>query len=166
MLIPIPQLPPSARTWIYQANRALLFPEVEIIKSALTEFCQQWAAHGQPLESNFEIRENRFVILLVNEESHAASGCSIDGSVRVMKGLQQQLGIDFFDRTQVPFWIENQIQTFPTTQLKAAFATGQLTSQSITFNTLAATKSELDQSWKILAEKSWLIKYWPKSALS
>lgn len=159
MLIPINQLPPSTRAWIYQANRMLSSIEVEIIKSALTEFCQQWAAHGQALESNFEIRENRFVILLVNEESHAASGCSIDGSVRVMKELQQQLGIDFFDRTQVPFWIENRIQTFATTQLKEAFATGQITNQSITFNTLAATKSELEQSWKIPVEKSWLAKY-------
>lgn len=166
MIIPINQLPPSTRTWIYQANRMLSSTEAEIIKSALTEFCQHWAAHGQALESNFEIRENRFVILLVNEESHAASGCSIDGSVRVMKELQQQLGIDFFDRTQVPFWIENQIQTFATTQLKSAFATGQIASQSITFNTLAATKSELEQSWKMPVEKSWLIKYLPKPALS
>jgi hypothetical protein len=43
--------------------------------------------------------------------------------------------------------------------LKAAFATGQLTSQSITFNTLAATKSELDQSWKMLVQISWIAKY-------
>jgi hypothetical protein len=143
MLIPINRLPLSTRAWIYQANRMLSSTEVEIIKSALTEFCQQWAAHGQPLESNFEIRENRFVILLVNEESHAASGCSIDGSVRVMKGLQQQLGIDFFDRTKIPFLVNNQ-----------------------TFNTLAATKSELEQNWKMSVEKSWLIKYLPKPALS
>lgn len=164
MLTAINDLPSSTRTWIYQVNRMLSSTEIEIIKSALTEFCQQWAAHGQPLESNFEIRENRFVILLVNEESHAASGCSIDGSVRVMKGLQQQLGIDFFDRTQIAFYNDGQITTYSLAEVKKALADGRLSNQSLTFNTLASSKAELEQ-WKILVEKSWLIKYLSKPAL-
>jgi hypothetical protein len=166
MIAPISQLPDSTRVWIYQANRTITLQEAEVIKSTLSEFCQQWAAHGQPMESNFEIRENRFVILLVNEENNAASGCSIDGSVRVMKDLQQQLDIDFFDRTKIPFLVNNQIETFPTAKLKVAFVDGLLNDQSITFNTLAATKAELERNWKLSVEKSWLAKYLPKPALS
>ncbi len=163
MLASLDSLPNHTRVWIYQGNREFTLREIEIINATLTAFCQQWAAHGAPLQSNFVIRENRFVILLVNEEAHASSGCSIDGSVRVMKGLQQQLDIDFFDRTQVAFWISNQIQTFATAELKNAFSSGKLSSQSILINTLASTKHELDLNWKIEVQNSWLKKYLPVS---
>ncbi|MFM7856900.1 MAG: hypothetical protein ACKO96_34480 [Flammeovirgaceae bacterium] len=163
MLSDFSKLPPDTRVWVYQANKTLTPSEEEIVQKALQAFCVEWQAHGQPLESNFEIRDHRFVILYVNEETHAASGCSIDGSVRVMKGLQQQLNIDFFDRTQVAFLIGATIQAIPITKLRNAFTEGVLTPDSITFNTLATTKVEIEKKWRLAAENTWLVKYLPNA---
>lgn len=79
-----------------------------------------------------------------------------------MKALQQRLRIDFFDRTQVPFLQNEKIETIAISKLKNAFANGSLSPQTVTFNTLAATKSEIDQHWMVTAEKTWLAKYLPK----
>lgn len=162
MLVDISKLPPSTRVWVYQADKDLNAEEERIVANELNAFCNRWEAHGQPLQSNFEIRHHRFVLLFVNEDAHAASGCSIDGSVRVMKGLQQQLNIDFFDRTQVAFLLNGKIETIGISKLKNAFAVGTLSPQTITFNTLGATKSEIDKNWQLAAEKTWLAKYLPR----
>ncbi|MFM8850495.1 MAG: hypothetical protein ACKOE5_08875 [Cytophagales bacterium] len=162
MLVDVSNLPPSTRVWVYQADRALTIQEKRIIAIERLADCNRWQALGQPLQSNFDIRHHRFVLLFVNEDTHAASGCSIDGSVRVMKGLQQQLNIDFFDRTQVAFLLNGKIETIGISKLKNSFADGTLNPQTITFNTLGATKSEIDQNWQLAAEKTWLAKYLPK----
>ena len=162
MLVDISKLPPSTRVWVYQADRNLSIEEEQSIANELNAFCNRWEAHGQPLQSNFEIRHHRFVLLFVNEDAHAASGCSIDGSVRVMKALQQQLNIDFFDRTQVAFLLNRKIETIGISKLRNAFADGKLSPQTITFNTLGATKSDIDKNWQLAAEKTWLAKYLPR----
>ncbi|MFM8913989.1 MAG: hypothetical protein ACKOE6_13910 [Flammeovirgaceae bacterium] len=162
MRVDISNLPPATRVWVYQAGQDLDADQERLIADQLSAFCSQWEAHGQALQSNFEVRNHRFVLLYVNEDAHAASGCSIDGSVRVMKALQQRLRIDFFDRTQVPFLQNEKIETIAISKLKNAFANGSLSPQTVTFNTLAATKSEIDQHWMVTAEKTWLAKYLPK----
>src|SRR5882757_1942285 len=166
MYIPFEKLPPLSRVWVYQADRSFSPDEEKIIFETLTGFCSAWEAHGDPLKTSFKIEFNRFVILSVDESSAGASGCSIDGSVRVLKDLGNQCNINFFDRTKVAFLVNGKIETYPLNELKSLFASAQLKPSMQTFNTLVASKGEWEESWKITAEKSWLIKYLPKDALS
>ncbi len=96
MHVPFEKLPGHSRLWIYQANRPLTADEKEYLTQGLKDLCDQWSAHGVPLRTSFALPFDRFVVLAVDE---GASGCSIDSSVRFLKGLQEKLGIDFFDRT-------------------------------------------------------------------
>jgi hypothetical protein len=166
MHISFDQLPPDSRVWVYQAGRSLSQGEVEIVSDALKEFCSQWSAHGNPLETSFIIKHNQFIVLSVNENTAGASGCSIDGSVRVLKELSTQLKIDFFDRAKVAFLIEGEIKPYSLQELPMLFKSGALAATSITFNNLVPDKVSFEQNWKIIAEKSWLTKYLPKGALS
>lgn len=166
MYIPFDKLPPSARIWIYQADRSFSAEEEKIIFETLAGFCSTWEAHGNPLQTSFRIELNRFVILSVDENAAGASGCSIDGSVRVLKDLGNRCNINFFDRTKVAFLVDGAIETHPMNQLKSLFESTRLKPSTQTFNTLVATKGEWDANWKTTPEKSWLIKYLPKDALS
>ncbi|MBI1768630.1 MAG: hypothetical protein HYR67_09675 [Bacteroidetes bacterium] len=166
MYIPFYQLPPDSRVWINQADRSFSDAEEKIISNSLELFCTQWSAHGNPLETSFAIKHNQFIVLSVNENAAGASGCSIDGSVRVLKELGQQLSIDFFDRTKIAFLSEGEIKLYSIQDLSMLFKSGTLSGSSITFNNLVADKIGFEKSWKISAEKSWLAKYLPKSALS
>jgi len=166
MFIPFEKLPPQSRIWIYQSDRPFSTDEEKVIFNSLMDFCSQWGAHGNPLETSFKIEYHRFVILAVDESRAGASGCSIDGSVRVLKELGNQLIIDFFDRSRIAFLESENIQTYSLHQLKSLFESRQLTSVSQTFNNLVADKAEWENNWKTSVQKSWLTKYLPKDALS
>jgi hypothetical protein len=166
MFVLFEKLPATARIWIYQSNRPLSAEEEKTISSSLQSFCSQWEAHGYPLYTSFKIEYHRFVILSVDESSAGASGCSIDGSVRVLKALGDQLNVNFFDRSNIAFIEDEKIQTYPLIKLKALFESARLTPHSQTFNNLVASKAEWETSWKISAQKSWLTKYLPKDTLS
>jgi hypothetical protein len=166
MFIPFEKLPPHSRVWIYQSDRPFSVDEENIISNSLLSFCSQWEAHGNSLQTSFKIEYHQFVILTVDESSAGASGCSIDGSVRVLKELGNQLNIDFFDRSRVAFLESEKIRSYSLNQLKSLFQSGDLTSASQTFNNLVASKAELEINWKISVQKSWLTKYLPKDTLS
>ena len=166
MYIPFEQLPANSRVWVYQADRAFSFEEEKIIAQSLTRFCADWVAHGNPLRTSFRIEYRQFVILSVDESSAGASGCSIDGSVRVLKELGARLTIDFFDRTRVAFLINGEIETHPLSQLGVLFESARLKPSTQVFNNLVATKSAWEKTWEVTAENSWLVKYFPKDALS
>lgn len=166
MFIPFEKLPPYSRIWIYQADRPFSVDEGKVISDSLINFCSQWEVHGNPLQTSFKIEHHQFVILMVDESSAGASGCSIDGSVRVLKELGNHLNIDFFDRSRVAFLKGEKVLTYSLSQLKSLFLSGELTSTSQTFNNLVASKAELETNWKTSVQKSWLTKYLPKDTLS
>jgi len=165
MYIPFEELRAESRVWVYQGKRTLSSSELEAVSKLLYSFCAQWAAHGQPLKTSFKIEKEQFIVMAVDEDFHNPSGCSIDSSVGVLRQIQSTIGVDFLDRSIVPFLLDNQVTLVPLTEIKAAFASGRLNSNSITFNTLAATKSEFNLHWQIPAEKSWMVKYLPKTTL-
>jgi hypothetical protein len=166
MFVSFETLPDTARIWIYQSTRKFDSQELKKISETATAFCEQWTAHGHPLKTSFKIDHQQFLILVVDEASAGASGCSIDGSVRMLKQLQSELGIDFFDRTKIAFLVENEVLLVNTPDLKKAFADGVLNSASLTFNILSATKEELEKGWIVPAGKTWLSKYLTKSAVA
>ncbi len=131
------ELSPESRLWIYQASRIFTSAEEQLINEQLDAFCHQWAAHGHPLKTSFKVEHHQFIILAADESYHLPSGCSIDSSVHVIKSLQSQTGIDFFDRTQIAFLIEGTIRLFPMAKLKEEFANRTLTAETLSFNNLA-----------------------------
>ncbi len=159
MFLPFNQLPPTARVWVYQANRNFTAAEEEALAEQLTSFCQQWKAHGADLNSSFLLKYNRFVVLGVDESANMASGCSIDASVNKLKQLEAMFGLNFMDRTQVAFLKNDELFIEPLPRVKAKVAEGKITADTPTFNNLVATVDEFKSSWIIPAKVSWLKRY-------
>jgi len=166
MFIPFETLPANARVWIYQSDRYLTGEEEDYLLTELKPFCEQWNAHGQPLRTSFKIEHHFFVVLAVDENYNDASGCSIDGSVRILKSFQEKFGINFLDRSRVAFQLNNEINSFALPELRNLFSSGRLTATTPTFNNLVPTKLDFEKNWLIPVEKSWLAKYLPKAAVA
>jgi hypothetical protein len=77
MFVPFDSLPEESKIWIYQSNRKFSDEEIQEIEKDLTSFLEDWSAHGQQLEASFVTKYNRFIIIAVNQEVQAATGCSI-----------------------------------------------------------------------------------------
>ena len=165
MFVPFEKIQESSRIWIYQANRKSNSEESRIISRALTAFTEGWLVHGSPMQASFSLRYDQFVILGADEDANAASGCSIDDSVRTLKRLGSELTIDFFDRTLIGFKKDEHVFTISASDLKTKLSDGVWNGDTLVFNNLVNTKRDLTQGWHVPAGASWLKRYLPKQTV-
>ena len=161
MFVPFESISPKSRIWIYQSDRKLTDAEKTIMNDLLGSFTNTWAAHGEPLRTSFDIRYDHFIILAADEDFNSASGCSIDGSVRVIKEIEQRVGIQLFDRQKVAFLKNNVITTMTLSELKQKYLEGIWNESTPAFNNLVSIKGQLDSDWIVPAGKTWLKRYTP-----
>ncbi|MEO1651915.1 MAG: ABC transporter ATPase [Bacteroidota bacterium] len=159
MYIPFQEIPPTARLWVYQADRNLEKSEIENIKEDLKLFITQWTAHQQTLKASAEVFYQRFIILSVDESLNAASGCSIDASVHFLKQLEQKYELNLFDRSQILYLEEDTLRTSSLKDLKQAIAEGKITQDTYIFNNSVSDREGFDKNWKQKAEASWMARY-------
>ena len=159
MLVTFKDLPETARVWIYQSKNPLNSAQIERLQVYAETFCDQWSAHNTPLKSAYKILHDKFLVLAVDEGFNTASGCSIDSSVRFVQDVEQQLGVNFFDRTQVAFLIDNNIYTTGLDEIKDEIASGKIEPETLTFNLQAQNVAEFHNNWLVTAQESWMKKY-------
>jgi hypothetical protein len=159
MLVTIKDLPNSARVWIYQADQDLTEDQKKIVEAESANFCNQWAAHGSDLKAAYQIANNRFLILAIDEEQNSATGCSIDSSVHFVTALGMEIDIDFLDREHITFLVDNNIRSVSLNNLKKEIEQGNIKPDSITFNLQAKSIIDFRENWLIPAEKTWMKRY-------
>lgn len=159
MYIPFEEMSPTARIWIYQADRQITEEEKNEIENSAKDFLGGWAAHGNPLNSSFTLLHDKFLVISVDESYNIASGCSIDASVALVRRLEEQLSLNFFDRSKVAFLLNGEIFQSSMTDLKELITEGKINSETITFNNLVANVDQLNNQWKTPAGETWLKRY-------
>lgn len=85
------ELPASARVWIFASDRPLRGPESARLLTEVDEFLARWQAHGAPLRSARDWRDDHFLVIGVDPSVEQASGCSIDGLFRGLQALERAL---------------------------------------------------------------------------
>jgi hypothetical protein len=146
-----------SRVWVYQSDRKLTDAEALQIQVQLDNFTTGWTAHNHQLLAKAEIRYNRFLILIVDESQAGASGCSIDKSVNFMKQLEQQFGINLFDRFNLAYRDGEEILSVPRQQFEELLKTGKINTETVVFNNLAQNLTELQTKWEVPFKDSWHI---------
>lgn len=159
MYIPFDELPPQARIWIYQASRPLTAAEQAEIKPLLEQFATDWSSHGTNLQASAELLHDRFLVLANNENATAASGCSIDKSVNFVRELEQRFQVSFFDRTKLAFLKEGEVALVSMSELKNKVVAGDISKDTLYFDTLVTNYGELQAAWPRPAQQSWLSRY-------
>ena len=159
MFLPFEKLPVSARLWVHQASRNLTTNESAAALAALRPALDTWAAHGHPLMASATIRDNRFLVVAVDEDAGLPSGCSIDSSVHSVQAVGKQLGLDFMDRSAAYRATDRSVHSLPLMAIRAAVADGVLTPDTLVYNTLVKTKGELQTNWLLPASATWLKRY-------
>lgn len=163
MFVPFEALPDTSRVWVFQSNRALTAAECEVVDAALRAFTDEWAVHGTPMDTSYSIRYNRFIVLAADESRQAASGCSIDSSVRVLKEIEARLDLNLFDRNLIAFLRNDEVEVWPLNALKEKFTDGILNELTLTFNNLVGTKAELGSRWLLPVGETWVKRYLPNA---
>ena len=155
MLVDFYTLPETSRVWIYQANRSFTESEIDEIKSKLDVFIENWTAHGSDLESGYEIKYKRFIVIALNQKLNAATGCSIDASVHFIQQLEKEYNVDLMDKMNVSYKQGEFIAYKPLNEFKKMAKQRAVSKNTIVFNNLVANKAEYLENWEVPASESW-----------
>lgn len=90
--VPFDTLPDNSRIWVFGSARPLDDNESTRLLGEVDRFLEHWQAHGHPLFSGRDWRDDRFLTVAVDQTTAGASGCSIDGLYRALGALERALG--------------------------------------------------------------------------
>src|SRR5687767_13132276 len=117
----------DSRVWVYQSSRLFSFTEALHVEDLLKNFVDNWQSHGAPVKGYGNLFFGQFIVLMADERATGVSGCSTDSSVRFVKSLEQQFSVDFFNRNNLAFLVNDKIQLLPMNQLAYAFQNNFIT---------------------------------------
>jgi hypothetical protein len=155
MLVEFTTLPEESRVWIYQANRSFTDEEITEIKSKLDEFIENWTAHGSNLQSGYEIKYKRFIIIALNQDLNKATGCSIDSSVHFIQQLEKDYNVDLMDKMNVSYKQGEFIAYKTLLDFKKMAKEKAVSKNTIVFNNLVNNITEFNENWEVPASESW-----------
>ena len=155
MLRELIALEDHSKIWVYQADRELVYDEIDTLRPEIFKFVDQWTSHHNSVLGYGNIFHKRFIALFVDESMAATSGCSIDSSVAFVRSVGQELGIDFFDRLNFTYLVGEDVRTIKTNDLAAAVKSGEVTDETLFFDNLVKTKGDFLQSWLKPLKDSW-----------
>jgi hypothetical protein len=159
MLVPFEKLDPNSRIWIYQSGKKLTKEDRKFITQKTQSFLIEWTAHGHSLEAAMQILYDQFLIIGVNEAVNEASGCSIDKSVNHIRQLERELNIDLLERSKVAIRDKAKVVLVGFSEIKQMVSNGVISKETEIFNNAIVTKKELESSWLLPAQNSWIKRY-------
>jgi hypothetical protein len=160
------QFSENSRVWIYQSNKELMADQTARLESQLNAFAQNWTAHNNQLKATGIVQYNRFIMLVVDENQAGASGCSIDKSVRFMKELESEYQINLFDRFNLAYRDGEEIKSVSRNDFEELIKAGTITENTIVFNNLVQTLTELNTKWEVPLKDSWHVQLFGNLLLS
>lgn len=156
-VVPFETLPDASRVWIFGSDRRLSEDATTALLKGVDEHLTNWKAHGEPLTVGSQFRDNRFLVIAVDQSTAGASGCSIDGLFRVLQGLEPQIGASLVGGGKV-FYRDSHAEVQSTTrdQVPALVKSGAITKDTVVFDTSLTDLGAFRAGFEKRAKESWI----------
>ncbi len=155
-LVQLRELPDSARTWVFGANKTLEGPASETLLAEVDRFLSQWKAHDSPLTVGRDWKYGRFLTVAVDQSTAGASGCSIDGLFRSLKALEPKLGASLVTSGLVFYRDQNgTLQSVDREQFAILGAERKIQATTRVFDPTVTTLGEWRARFEREASQSW-----------
>lgn len=147
------------RVLIYPASRPFSARESKAIAEKLFDFLATWNAHGKPLSSSYKIEKNQFIIVAVDEEKEAASGCSIDSLNGVMRELDAEFQLGLFDRMKASYLQNGEVFTMKLQDFRNAVKNGDIDADAEVFDFSKSSYVSFLSDFLLPLRRSWAAVY-------
>jgi hypothetical protein len=150
-------LPDASRVWVFGSDKALPEEKADVLLKGVDEHLESWKAHGAPLTVGRQWRDDRFVVVAVDQSTAGASGCSIDGLFRVLQSLERETGANLVGGGRV-FYRDHhgQVQCAARADINALIADGSITRDSVVFDTTLTDLGTFRACFETCAKDSWV----------
>jgi hypothetical protein len=130
--------------------------EVFEIEPMLETFIASWQSHGVAVKGYANLFYGQFIVVMADESNCKVGGCSTDSSVHLIKKMEQTFKVEMFNRQSLAFIVKDKIQVLPLSQINYAIENNFINAETLYFNNLVATKTELMSHWIVPVAESWL----------
>ncbi|MEA3245946.1 MAG: hypothetical protein U9Q74_07290 [Gemmatimonadota bacterium] len=155
-LVPFDELPDDARVWVFGAAAPVDDVDSRRLLAAVDGFLVQWKAHGHPLTCARDWRDDRFLVVGVDQRTEGASGCSIDGLFRTLQGLERAIGTTLVGGGRVYFRdAQGFVHAVTRTEFEAMTARNEVGADTAVFDTTVTTARAARTSFEQPAGTSW-----------
>ena len=156
-VVPFDTLPDASRVWIFGSDRPLTEEGTSALLKGVDEHLADWKAHGEPLTVGSQFRDERFLVVAVDQSTAGASGCSIDGLFRVLQRLEPQIGASLLGGGRV-FYRDNhgEVQSASRNDLASLAASGAITKDTVVFDTSLTDLGAFRTGFERRAKESWI----------
>lgn len=149
-------LPEHSRIWVFPSSRPLGEEEAGALLAEVDAFLAGWAAHGHLLRSGRLFAEGCFLLVGVDEDAEAPSGCSIDALVNRLEALGEQLGVRLVDHAPVWFKDGSSVRMLGRSEFRRLAENGEVTPDTRVFDTsLTRMKVLREAGLERAARHSW-----------
>ena len=149
-------LPDDARCWIFGASAPIDDIDDQRLLAAVDSFLLQWKAHGAPLTASRDWRDEHFLVIAVDQNQEGASGCSIDGLFRTLKGLEAALGASLVEGGLVYFRDPlGLVHAVSRDDFGLLVKHGDISAETKVFDTTLTTLGEYRTTFERRAKDSW-----------
>ncbi|MGY8797302.1 MAG: hypothetical protein ACKVG4_00805 [Longimicrobiales bacterium] len=129
------ELPGHGRLWVFPATGDLTEEQVERFSDAVDDFLDGWAAHGVPLVCSRDLLDKRFLLVGVDVDAEAPSGCSIDALVRELRALGAQMGVSLIDHAPIWYRTDDGVSSLSRADFRALAESGAIGPDTRVFDT-------------------------------
>lgn len=156
-VVPFENLPDASRVWIFGSDRSLTEDGTTTLLKGVEEHLTEWKAHGEPLTVGSQLRDNRFLVIAVDQSTAGATGCSIDGLFRVLQGLEPTIGASLVGGGKV-FYRDSHAQVQSTTRdrIPELVQSGVITKDTVVFDTSLTDLGAFRAGFEKRAKESWI----------
>jgi len=144
----------DSRIWIFQSERKFSSEEKQNITSKLKNFIADWNAHGADLLADFDLPYDQFIVVGVDENQAAASGCSIDKLTKIIRELDAEYQFNFLNRMLIAFEEQNSIKIEKLPTFKSNVKEGIYNNIRV-FNNGVSNLADFKSSWILPIQQSW-----------
>lgn len=129
-------LPAASRVWVFACEKTLVGDQAAPLLSAVDAYLDRWHAHGAPLRSAREWRDDRFLAVGIDPTAEQASGCSIDGLFRSLREIGASVGTQVLAGGRVFYRsADGSVRAVSRKDFSAAAAAGDVTGATPVFDT-------------------------------
>ena len=149
-------LPDSARVWVFGAAAPVTGAAAQSLLSAVDAHLATWRAHGAPLVCARVWRDDRFVVIGVDEAATGATGCSIDGLFHVLRDVESRVGTTLVGGGTV-YWrdVAGAVVSGARSAFREAAAGGAVVAETHVFDTTVTTVGAYRSGFERAAAASW-----------
>ena len=156
-IIPFESLPDASRIWIFGSDKAVTGEAAQRLLGEVDRFLENWRAHGAPLRSGRLWKDNRFLVVGVDQSDANASGCSIDGLFRSLQALEREIGARLVGGGRVYYRDHSGVaQSADRSELDGLVASGAVGPNTVVFDTSLTDLGEWRAKFEQPARKTWV----------